>query len=94
MTDAVREERRNTAEEETASKETKRGTYEKITQEKNIRIAKYASENGMDAVIRHFKTKPRFSLTLTLGKSPQNSRKPWLTIMSLLFEYLQTVQIG
>ena len=47
--------------EQSGSIERKRGSYEKITPAKKVKIAKYAAENGIAAAIRHFKTEKEYS---------------------------------
>jgi ribosomal protein S21 len=48
---AVREELKRT---EAVAEPRKRGAYEKLSTEKKAKIAKYASENGIAAAVRHF----------------------------------------
>ena len=48
--------------------EKKRGAYNKVTAEKQAKIAKYAAESGIAAALLHFKTKEGFS-KITLKES-------------------------
>ena len=68
VAEAVRKEVGSASASKSGSNERKRGAYDKVTSDKQAKIAKYAAENGIAAAIRHFKTKEGFS-QVTLKES-------------------------